>query len=64
MPWAHPSSRLMVVVSKLAACQVSSWLMAVLGLKLDPRSQPLSLLHFWAFSVVQRSAKGFLAGLD
>lgn len=28
---AHPNSRLMAVVSKVAACHISSWLMAVLG---------------------------------
>jgi len=37
--WAQPSSRSMVSGSKVSACHISSSLMAVLGMKLQPTSQ-------------------------
>jgi hypothetical protein len=49
---AQPSSRLMVAVSKVSACHISNWLMAVLGRKLQPTSHPCWAYHVLAFSIV------------
>src|SRR5690349_15002276 len=47
MDSAHPNSRLMVAVSNDSACHISNWLMAVLGMKSLPRSQP-----HWAYQAL------------
>src|ERR1700728_4706013 len=45
MPSAHPSSRSMVVGSKVSVCHISSSLMAFDGRKLDPTSQGCWVYH-------------------
>src|SRR5687768_6037968 len=55
MDSAQPNSRLMVVVSKVSACHISNWLIAVLGIKLAPRSQPTLAYHCLASSLDQTS---------
>ena len=47
IPWAKPSSLSMVRVSNVSACHISSWLMAVEGVKLAPTSQ-----GWWAYQVL------------
>ena len=53
MPSAQPSSRSMVVGSKVAACHISSWLMAVLGAKLAPLIQGCARYQAWALAAGQ-----------
>ena len=55
---AHPSSRSMVRGSNVAACHISSWLIAVLGMKLLPTSQPVESAHARARSFVQTARAG------
>src|SRR5438105_982861 len=43
----------MVRGSNVAACHISSWLIAVLGMKLLPTSQPVESAHARARSLVQ-----------
>src|SRR6187402_1149883 len=49
----------MVTVSNVSACHISSWLMAVLGMKSLPRSQPQAVYHSFAFSFVHTSRVAF-----
>ena len=53
---AKPSSRSIVGASKVSACHISSWLMAVLGMKLQPTSQGCRSDHARARSLVQRGS--------
>ncbi len=50
---AHPSSRSIVGKSNVLACHISSWLMAVLGEKLQPTSQGCSRAQASAFGAGQ-----------
>src|SRR6185437_2334182 len=43
----------MVLGSKVGACHISSWLIAVLGMKSQPRSQPLAAYQVFAFCLDQ-----------
>src|SRR3954468_2278912 len=52
-PSAQPSSRSIVGRSNVLACHISSWLIAVLGAKLQPTSQGCSLAHAWALATGQ-----------
>src|SRR5437763_8866677 len=52
-PSAQPSSRSIVARSKVLACHISSWLIAVLGAKLQPTSQGCSPAHAWALATGQ-----------
>jgi hypothetical protein len=54
-PFAHPSSRSIVASSNVSACHISSWLIAVLGMKFEPLSQPFSFCQAAARSGVQRA---------
>src|SRR5688572_10570496 len=47
-PLAQPSSRSIVGRSKVSACHISSWLMAVEGLKFAPASQGFFAYHSFA----------------
>src|ERR1035441_10461902 len=53
-PSAQPSSRSIVGGSNKPACHISNWLMAVLGLKLQPTIQTWLLYQALAFSSDQR----------
>src|SRR3982751_3473020 len=53
---AQPSSRSIVLGSNVSACHISSWLMAVLGPKLDPTSQGCLAYQALACSGVHFSA--------
>ena len=55
MDSASPNSRLIVAVSNVSACHISNWLMAVLGIKSAPRSQPTLAYHCVASSFDQTS---------
>src|SRR5664279_3246041 len=63
---AQPSSRSIVFGSQVSACQNSSWLMAVLGVKLQPTSQGCLAYQALAWSGVQwaRGAPGRGAGVQ
>ena len=51
---AHVSSRSIVLISKVSACHISSWLPAVDGEKLQPTLQPTRSLHWRVASIDQR----------
>src|ERR1017187_6083872 len=51
---AQPSSRSIVAGSNVSACHISSWLIAELGVKLQPTSQLFSAYQTLAFSAGQR----------
>src|SRR5690349_16765943 len=65
---AHPNSLLIVTVSKVSASHISSWLMAVLGKKSQPTSQPCCAYHSlafvagqifdWAFTATKKAKNG------
>ena len=44
----------MVAGSKVSACHISSWLMAVLGMKLHPTGQRCAWYHSFALAADQR----------
>src|SRR6516162_2466084 len=52
---AQPSSRSMVFGSNVSACHISSWLIAVLGMKLQPTSHGCFLYHALACSALHRA---------
>jgi len=54
MSEAQPSSRSMVAGSKLCACHISSWLIAVEGMKLQPTSHGCLSYQAPIFSCDQR----------
>src|ERR1035438_10507046 len=53
-PSAQPNSRSIVTGSNESACHISSWLIAVLGMKLQPTSQRWFCCQALAFSSDQR----------
>src|SRR5262249_41967417 len=56
MLWAKPSSRSIVAGSNVSACHISSWLIAVLGMKLQPTIHGCCSYQRLAFSADQRGA--------
>ena len=58
-PSAHPSSRSIVGRSKVPACHISSWLIAVLGAKLQPTSQGCA----WAQVAALEAGQGLGSGV-
>src|SRR5881296_3491834 len=52
---AQPSSRSMRCGSNVSACHISSWLIAVAGMKLLPTRNGCVLYQSFAFCVVQRA---------
>jgi hypothetical protein len=53
---ANPSSRSMVAGSNVSACHISSWLMAVLGMKLHPTGQGCPRYQSLALAADQRAS--------
>src|SRR5262249_62203917 len=60
---AQLSSRSMVLGSKVSACHISSWLMAVLGVKLPPASQGCLAYQAVGFSVGQGAGAASFFGV-
>src|SRR3954470_9505204 len=54
-PAAQPSSRLRVRGSKVCSCHISSWLIALLGMKLHPAIHGNASPQAFAFSLSQRN---------